>query len=94
MTPVQLELYLGILIGCFIVTYVPFLRKKYLDKSVDEFKYEYVLSALFAFIVSVVAGSALFLANPNPDGFPFLEGLILGVFDNFWVNEVKKLLNM
>ena len=95
MTPLEAIYYIGIFIGCFLVTFVPYIRKKYIDRTIEEFEYDYLITMLFSFIISVVASLMLYggAGNVAGDHFDvFIDGMKLGLFDNFWVNEVKKLL--
>ena len=95
MTPIDMAFYVGIFIGCLLVTLVPYLRKQFVEKSIDGFDFDYIITMLFSFILSMVASLFLFQASVPVSGdhfLVFIEGLKLGIFDNFWVNEVKKVL--
>ena len=95
MTPIDMAYYIGIFIVCLLVTIVPYLRKKFLEKTIDGFDYDYLITMLFSFIISVVASLFLFqdhLPVSQDSFYVFIEGLKLGILDNFWVNEVKKVL--
>ena len=95
MTPLQAIYYIGIFIGCFLVTFVPYIRKKYIDHTIEEFEYDYLITMLFSFIISVVASLMLYGEGCEVTGdhiLVFIDGMKLGLFDNFWVNEITKLL--
>ena len=86
---------LGLLLGCVLVPVVPYLRKKFIEKTVEEFNYEYAITMLFSFIISTVASLMIYSGQGIPTGDHFnvfIEGMKLGLFDNFWVNEAKKFL--
>lgn len=94
MTPIEFAYYFGILIGCLFLTLVPYARKKY-DGTVEQFNIEYAVTMLIAFCVSVFASLFIFEGTPVSSVDPFyafIDGVKLGLFDNFWVNEVKKVL--
>ena len=95
MPPLHGIYYWGIFIGCFLVTFVPYLRKKYIEQTVDKFDYDYAITMLFSFILSVVASLMLYREQGIPTGDHFnifIDGMKLGLFDNFWINETKKFL--
>ena len=97
MIPTEFAFYLGILIGCLFVTVIPYARKKF-EGTVGEFEIEYAVTMLLAFSISVIASLFMYQGTgvPSyPDDFRvFIEGMKLGLFDNFWVNEVKKALGL
>lgn len=97
MTPTEFAFYLGILIGCLIITIIPYARKKY-DGTIDQFNVEYAVTMIIAFVVSVLASLFIYQGTGVPalsDDFRvFIEGVKLGLFDNFWINELKKALGI
>jgi hypothetical protein len=96
MSPTDLAFYFGILTGCLFVTMIPYARKKYGEKSIDSFDVDYLITMFLAFSISVFASLFIYQGTGVPqveDDFRvFIEGVKMGLFDNFWVNEVKKVL--
>jgi len=94
MTDLAVYLYLGfIVIGCWIRILAPFIRKN-LEGEHLEYDHLYTMLFIVSFLVALVAGATIFLANPlDPDAdltVTLLQALILGFTSQSVVDEVAK----
>ena len=70
----------GIIVGLFLISYIPYLVKKKEDDSVT-WNHYYTVNALYSYILSIVGSFVLLKINPLDPSVvnAFGEGLILGL---------------
>ena len=86
---------MGIFIGIFLISYIPFLAKKEKDPELTWDHY-YTINALYSYIIALVAMFIVMRDNPLDPSvtdpmMAFGEGLILGVAATPTVKYLRKL---